>query len=253
MQSQTALWSHEEPSLGLADTSPVPCAPGVVGAQGERGFWHHSTSGLVLPRGTTIRSRLTDSERDALERSSAARGVQSAIAARKPARAVRTTDSVAALATWAHELGEFDVCGVVTFTDHYAAEHNLRSLGAGCRDVARGLMYDCRFPDRKNSQGYRGQFCLSGEWHRTDREWPHVHLLLNSRQKGTQEAFCGDLWRFFKPTRGRSWFKGFSELTDDEAALFYHLKDTVKGASLPDDPDAFWLKLSRNLHRRGSR
>jgi len=219
------------------------------------GAWDYHGTGLLLPRGTLVVTRPNDDEdlfaiQDRVNAASAARGVQAAIKARKPSKAVRTKDSVQALATWAHELGGFDVCGVVTFTDEYAKEHHLSSLGAACRDVARGLMYNC-----ERGQGDRGPFCLSGEWHRTDREWPHVHLLVRSGHGSVpaQKAFCTDLWKFYKPTRGRAWFKGFMELTDDEAALFYHLKDTVKGAQLPDDPDAFWLKLSTRLHRRGRR
>lgn len=214
----------------------------------EQAFWDYQ--GVLLPRGCVVESVATPSDLAALEVASSARGVRAALNAPKPARATRQKDSVASLARWAAELGGFDCCGVVTYTDAKAASLHLHSLGAACRDVARNLQYavpitGCKVP------GYAGPFCLSGEWHRTDREWPHVHLLLNSLGR-PKDAFCSDMWRYFFRNSGRSWFKGFDDLTEDEAALFYHLKDTVKGASLPADPDAFWLKLSMR-HRRGRR
>jgi len=80
----------------------------------------------------------------------------------------------------------------------------------------------------------------SGEWHRSGRKIPHVHLALESMGAVDPLKVCADLFSYFSKTRGRCRFEVMREAP---AATLYALKDTVKGSA--HDASSLDLRLRR--------
>lgn len=215
-----------------------------AGEEGASGLWRHS-SGVLLPRGTVVTSQLDDFELEELSARSEQRGaVAGALQARRVKRSLAEENQLHAFCEWlaSYELNAF---GTVSFTDDYAARYGIYSLSAALRDVRRGLA-DC--PMKRGAiKGFRGRYVLSGEWHPSGRLVPHVHLALDC-MGAPIEKVCGDLYRYFFRTRGRS---RFEPMRDVDTATLYALKDTVKASA--KDPTSVEFRLHRPRCHRGRR
>ena len=222
---------------------PVPASDVPSGASGAGdGYWHHS-SGLVLPRGTVCVYPAGDDDLERVAEGSARRGVQAgALLSRKVKRSARDERQLSELCTWLHGYS-IDIIGTVTFSDAYASEHGIYSLPRALDDVADGLRSASL--DRGRHTGFRGRYVLAGEWHRTGRTVPHIHLALDSMGVADIERLCTELWRHFFASRGRS---RFEPMRDADVATLYGLKDTVKASE--HDPDCIRLKLGRSKGRK---
>lgn len=211
-------------------------------------MWRHS-SGLLLPRGTVVTTRPDPEDWDAIaairaevEAGSARRGVvQAALDARKVKRSHHNETQLQSFCSWLSSKG-VDIIGTVTFTDEYAARRGIYSLNRALDDVWSGLL---EVPMKRGQiVGFRNRFVLTGEWHPSGRQVPHVHLALESRG-APMEAVCSDLFRHFVSTRGRSRFEPMRDTTE---ATLYGLKDTIKSSDL--DPDCIRLRLVRPKRQR---
>lgn len=240
---QDSLWRSAEsppPRLGVAlcpdDTRPRPHledarmrALGVRSGAGDSGTRIHRVLGEI-PRGTLIRSKLTDDEREELFQASARRGVQAwSMNARKVRRSLAEASALDELCMWLNRYG-LDVLFTVTFTTEYAQEYGLWSVAHAVANVRQSL---AKF-------GYWGRLALGGEM--TDREIPHVHGCLAS---GGESAYLvapeqpreGALWRYFFNTHGRC---RFEMMRDQDDATLYAFKDTLKRAT---EPGALYIRL----------
>jgi hypothetical protein len=126
-----------------------------------------------------------------------------------------------------------DLFGAVTYTDAYASKHGIYSPRMACKDIRRGL----------REFGYRGRFALAAEFHRTGREVPHVHLLLESHCQSPKKA-CEDVWQYFSTTRGRTRIEPILGLRGTR----YALKDVLKQAM--EHPGALDLCSTRAKRKR---
>jgi hypothetical protein len=157
-------------------------------------------------------------------------------------RSARDEGQLGALCEWLHSY-EIDLIGTVSFSPAYAESHGIFSLKRALADVALGLR---EIPMvRGTIKGYRGRYVLAGEWHPSGRNVPHVHLALDSMGVADPEKVCGELFRYFFSTRGRS---RFEPMRDCDSATLYGLKDTVKASE--HDPDSIYLKLGRHSKLR---
>lgn len=238
---------------GACAASGQPQAPEAAGtAVGKRyrpregdsryvdGLWQHS-SGVLLPRGCIVLDRLTDDGLAELESASVARGVRRGDqVARRLRRSASDAEQLQAMCEWFHGHG-LDGIGVVTFSDEYAGQRGIHSLARGLDDVWRGLS-ECPMNNGR-SRGYRGRFVICGEWHRTGRDVPHVHIAFETYQA---KGVCDDLWRYFSRTRGRSRFEPMRDVT---TATLYGLKDTIKDST--GDGSNMRYRLDRKRPRKG--
>lgn len=210
----------------------------------DRGDWTHSSSGLVFPRGTLVTTTADDGDLNRIADGSARRGVQAfAALSRKIRRSARDESQLQALCEWLHGY-QLDILGTVTYSDDYAESHGIRSLAHALADVDRGLRE--MWMRNHSIRGYRGRYVLAGEWHPSGRKVPHVHLALDSMGVVDSEKVCGDLFRYFKSTRGRC---RFEPMRDATTATLYGLKDTIKASE--HEPDTILLKLNRHRALRG--
>lgn len=235
--------------VALDDYMPPPCldqsAADAVPMASERAggdAWRHS-SGIWLPRGSVVVDKLDSAEIDALAARSAARGaVSAALDARKVKRSESEAAQLEAFCEWLAAEG-LDLFGVVSFSDDYAARYGIYSLKRGLDDVWAGLN---QVPLRRGQRvGFRGKYVLAGEWHPSGRLVPHVHLALESAGC-PPEKVCGELYRYFYGSRGRS---RFEPMRDVDTATLYALKDTVKASARDADCVRFRLWHPK---RRGS-
>ena len=160
----------------------------------------------------------------------------------RPRRAFSEEQQLQALCEWLHLEHHLSLIGVVTFSDEYAARHNIYSFQRALDDVWVGL----RDVEVKGKRGFPWKFVLAAEHHRTARTVPHVHLALECASYN-HELVCTDLWRYFYNTRGRS---RFEPMRDVSAATLYGLKDTVKSSKVDDSAVA--LRLWHPKRRSGS-
>lgn len=199
---------------------------------------------MLVPTGATVLRIMDVSDLDRLKSGSERRGVQAfATAGRKVKRSARDAAQLQALCEWLHGY-ELDILGTVTYSEEYAERRGIRTLAAALRDVAEGLREVPMV--RRSIRGYRGRYVLAGEWHPSGRKVPHVHLALDSMGVVDAEKVCGDLFRYFKSTRGRA---RFQPMRDATVATLYGLKDTIKASE--HDPDSILLKLNRHKALRG--
>lgn len=156
-----------------------------------------------------------------------------------PARAVSEAAELDAFCEWLSCYG-LDVIGTVTFSDDYAQRWGITSLARAVEDVKGALrsIHLRRGDARGFVSGFPFSYALAGEWHRTGRQVPHVHLALESRG-ANQDRLLRELRSFFDGSRGRS---RFEVMRDRSAATLYGLKDTVKSVKL--DSDALYVRLS---------
>lgn len=189
--------------------------------------------------GLTYRVKLTEDELAALP--------QQRVTHLAPARAVSEAAELDAWCGWMREHG-LDLMGVVTFTDDYANRHGIKTLQRALADVEAGLRSGTfrRGDARGALQGFPFSYVLAGEWHRTGREVPHVHLALESRG-ANPGRLLRELRGLFDGSRGRS---RFELMRDCDAATLYGLKDTLKTAKTDADPIRF--RLLRRRRRSGS-
>lgn len=188
-------------------------------------------------------SKLSESDLERLDERSKARGVRGHLS---PPRAVSEAAELDAYCEWVAGHG-LDLIGVVTFTDEYAQRHNIFSLSRAVDDVASGLRsIHCRRGDSRGFvSGFPFSYVLAGEFHRTGRAVPHVHLALESRGSN-QGRLLRELRGYFDGSRGRS---RFEVMRDRTAGTYYGLKDTIK--SVKHDSDAIYLRLLRPRDRSG--
>ena len=194
-----------------------------VGGGGPRndGLWRHD--GVVVPWGSVAVSHLTDEDLERLDAGRVRRGLGNRP---QPRRSASDEERLQALCEWLHDHG-LNTIGVVTFSDEYAARHSIYSLNRALDDVWAGMV-QARFP---------WKFVLAGEFHRTGRTVPHVHVALEIPPHA-QPRVCSELWRYFFATRGRS---RFEPMRDVNAATLYGLKDTVKDAAADTSTTRFRL------------
>jgi len=208
-----------------------------VAAQSDADLWLHAASGLLLPRGTVVKSELSADELAELEARSDLRDVQSWYNRSRNIKRTRQDETqLHALCEW-FSTRNLNILGTVTFSDDYAASHNIYSLSRALTDVWNGLTEMTL--NKGKIRGFRGRFLLSGEWHPSGRHVPHVHLVLDSRGAPI-ESVCSDLWRYFYHTRGRS---KFEPIRDVDTATLYALKDTIKASA--HDPECLRMRLTR--------
>lgn len=211
------------------------------------GPWVHS-SGASLARGTVVRYNATQVELDALDMVHDQR-----VAWAKGHKPQHLPDSegnpcacprcvkLHATCEWLSGYG-LDVLGTVTFSDDYAERFGIHSLQSAMRDVRRGL---AQVPMKRNTRkGFPFCYVLTGEWHPSGRQVPHVHVALESGSMPVDRV-CTELWTYFFATRGRS---RFEPMRDTSRATLYGLKDTIKSAEL----DANWC-VTRLHHPRVGR
>lgn len=163
-----------------------------------------------------------------------------------PARAVSEAAELDAYCEWLSGFG-LDIIGTVSFTDEYAERRGITTLHRAVADVESGLRaIQVRRRDQRGFiKGFPFSYVLSGEWHRTGRQVPHVHLALESRG-ANQDRLLWELRAFFDGSRGRS---RFEFMRDRSKATLYGLKDTVK--EVKHDSDAILLRLLRPRMRSG--
>jgi len=208
------------PQLPTAAT-PSRGARAVLGDDGlwtfPRGYWspgqlHTQTLGAV-----DLCNLL-----DRLDVASRRRGVRASDALRRRVKRSAEEEAILEALCGFAESCVVDVMFTVTFSDEYAYRHHLHTLEACVRDVARGLR-DVPM-NRGKRMGFGGRFALAGEWHRTGREFGHVHGLLECRGEPLK-AVCTELFTYFKSTRGRCRFEPIAQLA---LGTRYAFKDVLK-------------------------
>jgi hypothetical protein len=240
--------------------------------------WRRDSSGVLVPIGALVTSRLSGDSLDVLRAdltaSSDRRGVRAFVQDQRGKRLSawseltplqrrkwRASSELHELCSWLAETG-LDIIGSITYSDPYAAApeyhwstergcyvnhggHGILSIDRALKDVRQGLR---EVPMKRGAiHGFQGKFANSGEWHPSGRIVPHVHLALDS-MGAPIEAVCGDLYRYFSSTRGRS---RFEPMRDCDEATLYGLKDTVKASA--SDANALDLRLHRTRKFRGRR
>jgi len=231
------------PDRGLPGTAEPDAEPSLWPA-GERPAGRGGLAHEVLRRfpGAVILSELTDEQREQLQRDSDRRGFLEYFAqSKRIPRSRQDRGELQALCEWLHSR-ELDTIGAVTFSDAYAAKHNIYSLSRAMDDVAQALRV---VPMKLGTiTGFRGRYVLCGEWHPSGRLVPHVHLALDSMGVHNHELLCSELWRYFYRTRGRARFEPMRDVT---TATLYGLKDTMKATRR--DADAIRFRLCRHRGR----
>jgi len=212
----------------------VDAAAGALCAPRASSEWTHS-SGIVLPRGAVVTSAASLEDFQRIAQGSERRGVRAGDRlSRKVKRSAAEAAQLEGFCQWLGSEG-LDLFGSVSYSEDYATRHRIYSLGRALDDVWRGLT-DMPIHGGRHT-GFRGKFVLTGEWHPSGRNVPHVHLALESGG-APQQAVCDDLWRYFFRTRGRS---RFEPMRDVETATLYALKDSVKASVRDADSVRFRL------------
>jgi len=175
-----------------------------------------------------VSSTLSDDELAALNERCAARAKPQAAGAARVRRSVAEASQLDSFCEWLHNNG-LDLFGTVTYRDDYAKQYGIYSLKRGLDDVWAGLSHF----------GFRYKFVLSGEWHPSGRQVPHVHLALESAGQPVDKV-CYELYHYFFHSRGRS---RFEPMRDQNIATLYALKDSVKASAR--DADSIRLRLWR--------
>lgn len=210
-------------------------SPPVAHLQGDtggaaNGLWLND--GVWVPRGAVAVSIATEEDLDRIAAGSRRRG---GVGSPNVPRPLKDSQSLEALCEWLHGHG-LTAMGVVTFTDEYADRFGIHSLDRALDDVWQGLQ---NVPMLNGRRGFPWKFVMAGEMHRTGRSVPHVHLALEIPDRAMEGA-CGELWRYFYGSRGRS---RFEPMRDVNAATLYGLKDAVK--AVKEDPAALRYHLWR--------
>lgn len=244
--SAVGLIPVRESETTSAESVPprVECPQGAVarGGSAESGVWDYHGTGLLLPRGTVVVTRPDDSAdlvdlQERLDAESARRGVR--LGDQRSRHVKRSAESAAildSLCVFTQSFG-VDIFGAVTFSDEYASSNRIYSLDAALRDVHAGFR---SMPmNHGRSVGYRGRFALAGEWHRTDREVPHVHFLLCSNGMPVK-AVCEEVWEYFFRSRGRT---SCAPIIEAVKGTRYALKDVLKQSI--EHPEALQLYTNR--------
>jgi len=203
--------------------------------------WHYQ--GVVLPRGGIVSGVLSESELCELEARAQLRRA-AALDRCSVSRPSLSASVLSALCEWCSAHG-LNAMGTVTFSDSYASARGIYSLSRALSDVDSGFSQEVPL---RGSHGVKTRYVLSGEWHRTGREVPHVHLAFETA--GNPETFLSALDLFFSSTRGRC---RFELMRDSNVATLYGLKDVLKEGS-GSLGEGVRLRLSQGhmRHRRRS-
>jgi hypothetical protein len=237
MNNQLPLLHGDPPShcaSGSARTASPSTTPAgersragaVGGSSAPTGLWDYHGTGLLLPRGSVVRTvPVDDAEladiRDRLQVASDRRGVQAGSQQlRRVKRSAADSAALDAMCEWLSGHG-LDLLATFTFSDDVAKQRGIYSLGRGLDVVAQEL----KAFSYHGKQGFRGKFVLTGEWHPSGRTVPHVHAALSSAGVVDVEEFSTALWRHFVHRCGRC---RVEPMRDKNTATLYGLKDTLK-------------------------